>query len=62
MSKSVPDELTIWNAMVMMNVWIGFTLGITAKMVSPTSPREVEATPDSLIRKLWKLNSCATAP
>lgn len=32
----------------MMNVWMGFTLGRTAKTVSPTSPLDVDATPDSL--------------
>jgi hypothetical protein len=32
-----------------MNVCIGLTLGITAKIVSPTRPLDVDATPDSLI-------------
>lgn len=33
----------------MMNVCIGLTLGITAKIVSPTRPLDVDATPESLI-------------
>lgn len=32
-----------------MKVWMGLTLGKTAKTVSPTSPREVDATPERLI-------------
>lgn len=35
--------------MVMVNVCIGFTFGITAKTVSPTSPLDVEATPAKFI-------------
>jgi hypothetical protein len=33
--------------MVMANVWIGLTVGNTAKTVSPTRPLEVEAMPVS---------------
>lgn len=43
------DILTAWKAMVIKNVFIGLMLGNTAKTVSPTSPREVDETPDSLI-------------
>lgn len=46
--------------MVMMNVWIGFTLGITAKTVSPTKPRDVEATPDEFTAKLCSCPPLAT--
>lgn len=31
----------------MINVWIGLIFGITAKTVSPTRPRDVDAIPDS---------------
>lgn len=41
-------NLTDWNARVMVNVWIGLIFGITAKTVSPTKPRDVDATPAAL--------------
>jgi hypothetical protein len=44
------DKLrTVWNAIVIAKVWIGLIFGITAKTVSPTSPREVDATPEELM-------------
>ena len=39
---------TVWKATVIAKVWIGLTVGRMANTVSPTSPREVDATPDSL--------------
>ena len=47
--RQIDALLTIWKAIVMMNVWMGCTFGRTAKTVSPTSPRELEATPESLM-------------
>lgn len=44
--RNKQQELTVWKATVIANVWIGLTAGMTAKTVSPTRPREVEATPD----------------
>ena len=49
---------TNWKAIVMINVCIGFTLGMMANTVSPTNPRDVEATPDVFISKLAMLNRC----
>lgn len=46
--------------MVITNVWTGLMLGRTANTVSPTSPREVEATPESLMMIFWMPNFCAT--
>ena len=43
--------LTSWKDRVIANVCIGLTLGSTANAVSPTSPLDVEATPDALIKK-----------
>lgn len=40
---------TLWKRTVTMKVCIGFTFGITAKTVSPTKPRDVDATPEVLI-------------
>ena len=37
---------------MIINVWIGLMLGSTAKTVSPTRPRDVEATPSELRAKL----------
>lgn len=42
------------------NVWIGLMLGRMANTVSPTSPREVEATPESLMVRLRMPNLWAT--
>ena len=47
-TREKEQTLTSWKAIVTMNVCTGLTLGMTAKTVSPTSPREVEATPKSL--------------
>lgn len=47
-NMTVTQSLTLWNAIVIINVYIGFTLGKTANTVSPTSPRDVEATPSAL--------------
>jgi hypothetical protein len=41
----VNGKLTAWKAIVTINVWMGLMFGSTAKIVSPTRPREVEATP-----------------
>lgn len=54
------NTLTAWNAIVNKNVCMGLTFGSTANTVSPTRPRDVEATPDSLIGRLSILKSCAT--
>lgn len=40
--------LTDWKTRVTRNVCIGLTFGMTAKMVSPTRPLDVETIPDSL--------------
>ena len=49
-------ELTLWTAIVIRKVWMGFMFGRTAKTVSPTRPRELEATPASLIGKFAPVN------
>jgi hypothetical protein len=36
---------TIWKDSVIIKVWMGLTLGKIAKIVSPTSPRDVDDTP-----------------
>lgn len=35
---------TVWKDNVITKVWMGLILGKTAKMVSPTSPRDVDDT------------------
>lgn len=40
--------LTLWKAIVIVNVCIGLMFGRTAKTVSPTSPRDADATPEKL--------------
>lgn len=42
LDETTAGDDTNWKATVMMNVWIGFTFGITAKTVSPTNPLEVD--------------------
>ena len=44
---------TAWNKIVMMNVCMGLILGRTAKIVSPTSPLEVDATPGASAVKFF---------
>lgn len=40
----VKEVDTIWKESVIIKVWTGLTVGKTAKIVSPTSPRDVEDT------------------
>lgn len=47
MNQAINPVHTVWNATVMAKVCIGLTVGRTAKMVSPTRPREVDATPET---------------